>query len=155
MKKKFPTIQICLKRLEKIFDNSSRGTEMFIKNIVIGILGLIVFPTIEMILSLLGIDTQKGIFLISGIAVSLSMIAYYFVNVYVIGKSRSFFTISSSWLILISTLLPFAYLPSISTIYISDISLNIVFLYASLASIIMSWLMVFVEVFRSGTFRAY
>jgi len=128
---------------------------MFIKNIVIGILGLIVFPTIEMILSLLGIDTQKGIFLISGITASLSMIAYYFVNVYVIGKSRSFFTISSSWLILISTLLPFAYLPSISTIYISDIPLNIVFLYASLASIILSWLIVFVEVFRSGTLRAY
>ncbi len=128
---------------------------MFIKNIVIGMLGLITFPAIEMILNLLGIDTQKGVFLISGILISLSIIAYYFVNVYVIGKSRSFFTISSSWLILISTLLPFAYLPSLSTIFVSVISLDTLFFYASLGSIILSWLMVLVEVFRSGTFRAY
>ena len=122
---------------------------MFIKDIVIGVIGLFVFPALGIFVNA-NLETQKGLVMLSGIFVSLSMIAYYFVNVYVIGKRKSFFTLLSSWLIILSVILPFAYLR-----YFSELNIADVILYIALGSMSISWLMVFIELFNSGTFKAY
>jgi len=123
---------------------------MFIKDIVIGVIGLFVFPALGIFVVNANLETQRGLVMLSGIIVSLSMIAYYFVNVYVIGKRKSFFTLLSSWLIILSVILPFAYLR-----YFSELNIADVILYIALGSMSISWLMVFIELFNSGTFKAY
>ncbi|MFN4244808.1 MAG: hypothetical protein ACK4F9_01485 [Brevinematia bacterium] len=113
---------------------------MFIKNIVIGILGFVLFPVSYFILSNLN-------FLLWGIITSSVLILFYFVNVYVIGKTRSFLTTVASWLVLISLCIP------ISTIILG--SPKIILLYTGIISISISWLMILIQIIISETFKGY
>lgn len=113
---------------------------MFIKNIMFGVLGLIGFPLSYFLISNIN-------FVIFGIAISLLLIAYYFVNVYVIGKRRSFFTITSSWIALIMLVFPFS--------LIATGTIKLVLLYTGIVSISLTWFFVLIEFFLSETFRGH
>lgn len=113
---------------------------MFIKNIIFGVLGLIGFP-----LSYLVINNIN--FITLGITVSLLLIAYYFVNVYVIGKRKSFFTITSSWIAILMLTLPFS--------LITTATLKVALLYIGIFSTFLTWFFVLIEFFLSETFKGH
>lgn len=113
---------------------------MFIKNIVLGVIGLILFPALYFVVN-------NPTFLIWGTIVSFTLILFYFVNVYVIGKTKSFLTISSSWIVIISLCIP------LSTL--SQGLLKTILFYAGTISISISWLMVLIELIVSETFKGY
>ncbi|MEN2998620.1 MAG: hypothetical protein ABDH28_06265 [Brevinematia bacterium] len=113
---------------------------MFIKNIVLGVVGMVFFPLSYFVFWNLN-------FVLWGIVVSGVLIFFYFVNVYVIGKRRTFFTITSSWLVILSLAFPFNFF------FVGSVKL--VLLYLAVVSFSLSWMMVFFELFASETFKGH
>lgn len=113
---------------------------MFIKNIVLGTLGMVFFPLSYFILENLN-------FVMWGVVWSGSLIFFYFTNVYVIGKRRTFFTKTSSWIILLSLAFPFS-APLTGIV-------NTILTYTGIIAFSIAWLMVLFEMFASGTFKGH
>ncbi|MCX8029427.1 MAG: hypothetical protein N2712_05470 [Brevinematales bacterium] len=113
---------------------------MFIKNIVLGVLGIIIFPILYLFFS-------NPTVLIFGMIVSILLVLFYFVNVYVMGKRRTFFTSLSSWIVILSFGIPLSYF------FTKDIY-NII-IYTGTISLSLSWLLVLYELIASETFKGY
>lgn len=113
---------------------------MFIKDIVVGSIGVAVFPLAYLVIN-------NIYFLTWGIITSVLLIMFYFVNVYVIGKRKTFLTIISSWIVILSLLMPFSF------VFVGIP--GIVLIYTGLISLSLSWMMVIVEMVASETFRGY
>lgn len=113
---------------------------MFIKNITLGILGNILFPLSYFLTNNLQLLTY-------GLLVSFSLILFYFVNVYVIGKRRTFFTITSSWVVILSLTLPVSFL--------LHGEVRTVLLYVGISSLSLGWLMTLYETIASQTFKGH
>lgn len=113
---------------------------MFIKDIVLGILGIIGF-------SVAGMFVKNSYFVVFGLIFSFGMVLFYFVNVYVMGKRRTFFLLFASWVVILSLVYPF------SLITYGDVKL--ILNYTGLVSFGLSWVIVLIELFLSQTFKGY
>ncbi|MCS7298381.1 MAG: hypothetical protein RMJ37_00250 [Spirochaetia bacterium] len=113
---------------------------MFIKNITLGIFGNILFPLSYLL-------TNNSQLLIYGLLVSFSLILFYFVNVYVIGKRRTFFTITSSWVMILSLALPVSFLLNGDT--------KTILQYIGISSLSLGWFMTLYETIASQTFKGH
>ncbi|MGC8870685.1 MAG: hypothetical protein ACP5PT_06310 [Brevinematia bacterium] len=116
---------------------------MFIKDIVLGVLGLFAFSIAEIFI-------KNTYFTLYGLVFSASLVLFYFVNVYVMAKRRTFLLSLASWLIILSILYPFSFIT-----HGAYSELKSALSYVGLASFSLSWLIVFIELFASKTFKGY